>query len=64
MIQVHPAGLGHPDEPDAQVKFLAAETLRGVGEVLLYIYGKRLANELGRRAYVADSDLHRSWLLY
>ena len=52
-VQVHPTGLGHPDEPDAQVKFLAAEALRGVGGVLLYIYGKRFANELGRRAYVA-----------
>ena len=26
-VKVHPAGLVKPDDPDAQVKFLAAETL-------------------------------------
>merc|ERR1711920_12062 len=51
-VQVHPTGLVHPDEPDAKVKFLAAEALRGVGGVLLDIEGKRFANELGRRDYV------------
>ena len=28
--QVHATGLVHPDEPDAKVKFLAAEALRVV----------------------------------
>eukprot|EP00927_Polykrikos_kofoidii_P005470 TRINITY_DN1216_c0_g1_i1.p1 TRINITY_DN1216_c0_g1~~TRINITY_DN1216_c0_g1_i1.p1 ORF type:complete len:530 (+),score=95.38 TRINITY_DN1216_c0_g1_i1:79-1590(+) len=51
-VQVHPTGLVHPEEPDAKVKFLAAEALRGVGGVLLDIHGKRFANELGRRDYV------------
>merc|ERR1711985_182004 len=51
-IQVHPTGLIHPEEPDAKVKFLAAEALRGVGGVLLDIEGNRFANELGRRDYV------------
>merc|ERR1712217_453897 len=51
-VQVHPTGLIHPDEPDAKVKFLAAEALRGVGGVLLDIEGRRFANELGRRDYV------------
>jgi len=51
-IQVHPTGLVHPDEPDAKVKFLAAEALRGVGGVLLDMNGKRFCNELGRRDYV------------
>merc|ERR1711920_838254 len=51
-VQVHPTGLVHPDEPDAKVKFLAAEALRGVGGVLLDIEGHRFANELGRRDYV------------
>mmetsp|Transcript_115496 Transcript_115496/g.188202 ORF Transcript_115496/g.188202 Transcript_115496/m.188202 type:complete len:504 (+) Transcript_115496:99-1610(+) len=51
-IQVHPTGLIHPEEPDAKVKFLAAEALRGVGGVLLDINGKRFCNELGRRDYV------------
>merc|ERR1719169_233841 len=51
-VQVHPTGLVHPEEPDAKVKFLAAEALRGVGGVLLDITGKRFCNELGRRDYV------------
>jgi succinate dehydrogenase/fumarate reductase flavoprotein subunit len=40
-VQVHPTGLIHPEEPDAKVKFLAAEALRGVGGVLLDINGNR-----------------------
>merc|ERR1711981_339987 len=51
-VQVHPTGLVHPEEPDAKVKFLAAEALRGVGGVLLDINGNRFCNELGRRDYV------------
>jgi len=51
-VQVHPTGLVHPEEPDAKVKFLAAEALRGVGGVLLDITGNRFCNELGRRDYV------------
>ena len=34
-VQVHPTGLVNPSEPEAKVKFLAAEALRGVGGVLL-----------------------------
>merc|ERR1712061_848483 len=52
-IQVHPTGLVHPDEPDAKVKFLAAEALRGVGGILIDANGKRFADELGRRDYVS-----------
>jgi len=51
-VQVHPTGLVHPAEPDAKVKFLAAEALRGVGGVLLDLDGNRFCNELGRRDYV------------
>mmetsp|Transcript_5868 Transcript_5868/g.13099 ORF Transcript_5868/g.13099 Transcript_5868/m.13099 type:complete len:502 (-) Transcript_5868:42-1547(-) len=51
-VQVHPTGLIHPDEPDAKVKFLAAEALRGVGGLLIDIEGNRFCNELGRRDYV------------
>ena len=39
---MHPAGLVKPDDPDAQIKFLAAETLHG-------IQGNRFAKELRRR---------------
>jgi succinate dehydrogenase/fumarate reductase flavoprotein subunit len=52
-VQVHPTGLVHPDEPDAKVKFLAAEALRGVGGLLLDANGKRFCDELGRRDYVS-----------
>merc|ERR1712159_340973 len=51
-VQVHPTGLVKPDEPDAKVKFLAAEALRGVGGLVLDKEGNRFANELGRRDYV------------
>merc|ERR1719384_377033 len=51
-VQVHPTGLVKPDDPDAKVKFLAAEALRGVGGLVIEKNGKRFANELGRRDYV------------
>merc|ERR1719389_529624 len=51
-VQVHPTGLVKPDDPDAKIKFLAAEALRGVGGLVLDKEGKRFANELGRRDYV------------
>merc|ERR1711934_62207 len=51
-VQVHPTGLVKPDDPDAKIKFLAAEALRGVGGLVLDAEGHRFANELGRRDYV------------
>jgi len=51
-VQVHPTGLVEPKNPDAKVKWLAAEALRGVGGLLLDANGKRFADELGRRDYV------------
>merc|ERR1712019_302380 len=51
-VQVHPTGLVKPDDPDAKIKFLAAEALRGVGGLVLDAHGNRFANELGRRDYV------------
>jgi len=52
-VQVHPTGLVNPDEPNAKLKFLAAEALRGCGGIILDANGKRIANELGRRDYVS-----------
>ena len=52
-VQVHPTGLVHPGEPEAKVKFLAAEALRGVGGILLDANGERFCDELGRRDYVS-----------
>merc|ERR1740138_602620 len=51
-VQVHPTGLVKPDDPDAKIKFLAAEALRGVGGLVLNASGDRFCNELGRRDYV------------
>ncbi|KAG8961590.1 hypothetical protein FRC03_005184 [Tulasnella sp. 419] len=51
-VQVHPTGLVDPKDPDAKVKFLAAEALRGVGGLLLDNEGQRFCDELGRRDYV------------
>ncbi|KAK4702622.1 hypothetical protein P7C70_g3598, partial [Phenoliferia sp. Uapishka_3] len=51
-VQVHPTGLVDPKDPDAKVKFLAAEALRGVGGLLLDGEGNRFADELGHRDYV------------
>lgn len=53
-VQVHPTGLVDPAEPDAKVKWLAAEALRGQGALILDGNGKRFCNELGHRDYVSD----------
>lgn len=52
-VQVHPTGLVDPRDPDAKVKWLAAEALRGCGGILLDAKGRRFANELGKRDYVS-----------
>lgn len=51
-VQVHPTGLVDPKDPEAKVKFLAAEALRGCGGLLLDNEGQRFADELGHRDYV------------
>lgn len=51
-VQVHPTGLVDLTEPQAKVKFLAAEALRGVGGILLDKNGNRFCDELGHRDYV------------
>ena len=45
VAEVRPTGVVKPGDPDAKIKFFAAEALHGV-------HGNRLANELGRRACV------------
>lgn len=45
-VQVHPTGVVHPKEPNAKVKFLAAEALRGEGGIILNKNGSRIVNEL------------------
>lgn len=56
-VQVHPTGLVHPDDPNAKVKWLAAEALRGVGGILLDKNGDRFCDELGTRDYVSGEML-------
>jgi len=51
-VQVHPTGLVDLKKPDAKVKFLAAEALRGSGGLILNAKGDRFCDELGRRDYV------------
>lgn len=54
-VQVHPTGLVHMDDPEARVKFLAAEALRGEGGILLDRDGNRFCNDIGTRDYVTMS---------
>jgi flavocytochrome c len=58
-VQVHPTGLVDPNEPDAKVKFLAAEALRGVGGLLLDNKAQRFCDELGHRDYVTGKMWER-----
>ena len=49
---MHPTGFVDPKQPDAKVKTLCAELLRGVGGILVDAEGRRFANELGTRDYI------------
>jgi hypothetical protein len=53
-VQVHPTGLVDPKDPDAKVKFLAAEALRGVGGLLIDNTGNRFVDELEHRDFVTN----------
>jgi aspartate oxidase len=53
-VQVHPTGLVDPKDPDAKVKFLAAEALRGVGGLLIDNTGSRFVDELQHRDFVTN----------
>ena len=55
-IQVHPSGLVGPnrDDPQRQVKFLAAEAPRGVDGLLLDIEGQRFVDKLQHRDFVTS----------
>jgi flavocytochrome c len=53
-IQVHPTGLFDPKNPEQKTLFLAAESLRAYGAILV-CKGKRFVNELGRRDEVTDA---------
>ncbi|KAJ1737652.1 hypothetical protein LPJ72_000267 [Coemansia sp. Benny D160-2] len=54
-IQVHPTGFVKADDPSNPTKFLAAESLRGAGGILLNGLGKRFVNELDTRDSVTSA---------
>ena len=47
-------------DPDAKIKFLAAEALRGVGGLFFDAFGHRFAKDLGRRDYVTG-EITTDW---
>lgn len=53
--QVHPTSLVNPDDPTNLSKFLAPESMRGSGGILLNAQGKRFANELTTRSVLTDA---------
>ena len=53
-------GLVKPDDADAKVRFLAAEAIRGVGDIILNRDGERFVNELGPRDCVTGETLRIS----
>ncbi|KAI6382693.1 hypothetical protein MCOR25_000504 [Pyricularia grisea] len=53
-VQVHPTGFVDPVTPNAPVKILAAEMLRGEGGILLR-HGKRFVNEMETREHVSSA---------
>lgn len=57
-IQIHPSGFIDPITPKSNSKILAPEALRGSGGILLDSNGERFSNELGSRAYLADTILN------
>ncbi|KAG1469852.1 hypothetical protein G6F56_003019 [Rhizopus delemar] len=56
-VQLHPTGFVDPNNPLASTKFLAPESLRAYGAILLNGQGKRFVNELGLRQYVTEHIL-------
>ena len=53
-LQIHPTSFIDPINPEAKVKFLAHELLRGVGGILINEKGNRFCNELGYRDYITE----------
>lgn len=53
--QVHPTSLVDPKDPTNLSKFLAPESMRGSGGILLNAEGKRFANELTTRSVLTEA---------
>jgi flavocytochrome c len=58
-VQIHPTGFVHPHAPCELRKFLAPESLRASGGILLNHEGRRFTNELGKRDIVSNDILTR-----
>ena len=56
-VHVHPTGLVKPVDPDAKIKFLAAEALRGVGGLVFVTHRNRIADELGKTGLCYRRDV-------
>ncbi|CAM9675844.1 unnamed protein product [Ectocarpus fasciculatus] len=54
-VQIHPTSLVDPKDPTNLSKFLAPESMRGSGGILLDAGGKRFANELTTRSVLTDA---------
>lgn len=54
-VQIHPTGFVDPCAPTELRKFLAPESLRACGGILLDLSGKRFCNELATRDSVTDA---------
>lgn len=55
LAQVHPTSLVDPEDPTNLSKFLAPESMRGSGGILLDARGKRFSNELTTRSVLTDA---------
>ncbi|KAJ3115731.1 hypothetical protein HDU96_000143 [Phlyctochytrium bullatum] len=63
-VQVHPTGFVDPKDPENTVKFLAPESLRAYGGILIDpTTSRRFTNELGTRDVVSNAmmSLHRPY---
>ncbi|KAI8368364.1 FAD binding domain-containing protein [Choanephora cucurbitarum] len=59
-VQVHPTAFIDPKEPNAPTKFLAPESLRAHGAILLNGKGQRFTDELNLRDHVTTSIRHQT----
>lgn len=63
-VQLHPTGFVHPTKYKDKTKFLAPESLRGLGGILFDQQGRRFVNELSTRDAVSASILQHGWPLH
>ncbi|PKY00225.1 FAD dependent oxidoreductase [Aspergillus campestris IBT 28561] len=59
-VQVHPTGFVDSKDPEAAVKILAAEALRGEGGILVRGDGRRFVNELEKRETVTHAMMEQA----